>query len=156
MSLQPYTLRKPWATDEDDGVVIIQTTSGLALPISSSAFDDADDADQFLNWTERCGIQEGVYNERMAEKLASEWRYVRDLECPTCETRERGHKIRVYYARKPGTWICVCGCSPEEGGNGKTPEYAIADWIAQLNPRTGAIYEAMVTACAEADALERP
>lgn len=125
--LQPYTLRKPGA-DEDDGVVIISMPSGVALPIPRNDFESVEDAERFLQWVGE-SHRSRLYRSIEAEALASEWHRVRELECPTC-----GDYLGMSVRRFRSAWMCSCECDPEAAGNGGTAVQAIVDWRARAKP----------------------
>lgn len=141
MSLQPYALRKPWAPDEDAGVVIIDNVTGLALPISHNALLSVDDALEFLEWvTARCRNWQ-LLEPAQAERVVAEWGLVRDLECPRCTSRAQ---LTVYRSQRHKCWICCCQCDTETAGNGDTAEEAIADWSAKLGGEAEIVQDAEV------------
>ena len=80
MGLQVYEL-PAFGDSFNDGVVIVCTTSWVALPLSVNSFVDAEDAERFLEWLptdpRRLGADE-------LERLSSEWVKYPRRPCSGC------------------------------------------------------------------------
>jgi len=132
MSLQAYTLRKPWELDEDDGVVIVETCSGMTLPIAVHALHDVEDAHAFLEWAGVAVMGIGYHASELGG-LVSEWNGLRPAHaCPICKTR---NSLALRRVRHGEGWIVSCLCDDahaDMAGNGLTPGGACEDWNAAV------------------------
>lgn len=133
MGKQAYELRKPWAPDESAGVVIVDTVTGIAVPLSHGALLDCADADRFTEWAVGSdSIRDRDWCDVGAlESAALRWRALRDAEpCPSCESA-----VHLSMANTRHGWETICldcydGADGAENivGSGATREEAAEDW----------------------------
>ena len=124
MSFQPYSLRKPWQRDEDDGVVIVDTCTGRALPIGVHRLTDIDDADRFCEWAAL--TPESAHDWDLVHALLALWDYLRAADdCPECG----GYTRLGLHRRLDGQWEVDCRCNDGAPvGVGGTEAEAVQSW----------------------------
>lgn len=145
MGKQAYELRKPWAPDECAGVVIVDTVTGIAVPLSHGALLDCADADRFTEWAVGSdSIRDRDWCDVGAlESAALRWRALRDAEpCPCCASVTH---LSLANTRR-GLWELLCldcydGANGAENivGRGASREEAAEDWDARVRAEREAV-----------------
>lgn len=88
MAIQAYELDSPFSS-ASHGFVLVNSVTDLPLPIPVFTFKSLDDADAFLEWLERLGVDPRRLSAEQAETKAVEWiRFGRDAQRQWFEERD--------------------------------------------------------------------